>query len=491
MKQYLKHPIFKLVSEVSDQLGFDAYVIGGFVRDLFLDRPSKDVDITVIGSGIKLAEQVAKKAGLPKPKVYRNFGTAMLQFENWEIEFVGARKESYRKNSRKPIVENGTLKDDQNRRDFTINALALSLNKSDFGRLLDPFGGVDDLKNKIIRTPLEAGITFSDDPLRMMRAVRFATQLNFQISPDTLDAIKQKAERIKIVSWERINDELFKIIESQKPSIGFNLIFETGLLNYVLPELKELHGTEYIDGKGHKDNFSHTLEVLDKLSLKTGKPWLRWAAVFHDIGKPASKKYNTETGWTFHAHDFIGARMVPKIFKRMKMPLNEKMRYVQKMVQLHLRPIALTEETVTDSAIRRLLFEAGNDIEDLMLLCEADITSKNPKKVKRFLRNFKIVRDKLIEVEEKDRIRNWEPPISGEIIMKAFEIAPGRDVGVIKNSIREAILDGEIGNDFKEAFHYMIEKGKDLNLESDKNFDDFHQDYSLWKKQLEQKSKQE
>ncbi len=485
MKKYLEHPIFKHVSKVSNQLGYDSYVIGGFVRDLFLNRPSRDVDITVVGSGIKLAEKVAEVAGIRKPKVFKNFGTAMLQLDNMEIEFVGARKESYRRNSRKPIVENGTLSDDQSRRDFTINALALSLNKSDFGCLLDPFGGINDLKNKIIRTPREPVVTFSDDPLRMMRAVRFATQLNFDVFSETLDAIAKESSRIEIVSKERISDEFNKIMESKKPSIGFYLMFDTGLLDYILPELKDLYGTEYIDGKGHKDNFSHTLEVLDKVAAKSDKLWLRWAALLHDIGKPVTKKYDPETGWTFHAHDFIGAKMTPAIFKRMRMPLNEKMRYVQKLIQLHLRPMALTEETVTDSAVRRLLFDARDDIDDLMLLCEADITSKNRRKVKRFLHNFRIVRKKLNEVEEKDRIRNWEPPISGEVIMKAFDIKPGRDVGIIKNAIREAILDGIIKNDFKEAFQFMIKKGKELNLNLVYNIQDFQPEYKRWIQQNE------
>lgn len=480
MIEHLKHPVFKVVSETAEKLGTEAYVIGGFVRDIFLHRRSKDVDIVTVGSGIRLAEEVAKAVGAKKPRVFKNFGTAMLHYKDWEIEFVGARKESYRKNSRKPIVEDGSLQDDQNRRDFTINALALSLNKENYGELLDPFNGIQDLHDSLIRTPLEPGRTFSDDPLRMMRAIRFATQLQFEIHPETFEALRENAHRIKIVSMERVADELQKIMASPKPSIGFDLMFKSGLLQIILPEVYEMYGTEYVDGRGHKDNLYHSLEVLDNVAGKSDNIWLRWAALVHDIGKPVTKKFESEQGWTFHSHDFIGARMVPKMFRRLKLPMNEKMRFVQKLVQLHLRPIALTEENVTDSAIRRLLFDAGDDLEELMTLCEADITSKNPKKVRRYRNNFKMVRRKLKEVEAKDRIRNWEPPISGEIIMKVFDITPGREVGDIKGAIREAILDGEVQNDFRDALNFMKEKGKEMGLKPVKDIDDFEQEEKEW-----------
>jgi tRNA nucleotidyltransferase/poly(A) polymerase len=457
--------IFELIKESAIELGFPTYVVGGYVRDRLLARESKDMDIVCVGSGIELAQQLSSKLRpIPRLTIFKRFGTAMIKHKDLEIEFVGARKESYSHDSRKPAVENGNLEDDQNRRDFTINALAVSLNEENFGEIIDPFNGLHHLELKIIKTPLDPGKTFSDDPLRMLRGIRFSCQLGFTIDENTLESISKYKNRIKIISKERIISELEKILASDKPSVGFKQLFDTGLLELIFPEMAKLYGVDFIDGKGHKDNFYHTLEVVDNISRNTDNIWLRWAAVFHDIAKPPTKRFNKQTGWTFHGHEALGAIMVPKIFKQLKLPLDHKMKYVQKLVRLHLRPISLTKENITDSAIRRLLFEAGEDIEDLMTLCKADITSKNKNKVKRYLENYELVQQKLVEIEENDKLRNWQPPISGEHIMETFKIGPCREVGIIKTAIREAILDGDIKNDFEEAHNYMIEKAKEINL---------------------------
>lgn len=469
-KQALQHPIFKIISQSAKELQLDAYVIGGFVRDFILQRGSaKDIDIVAIGSGIELAKQVAKNLpNNPKVQVFKTYGTAMLRFEDIEIEFVGARKESYHKDSRNPIVENGTLEDDQNRRDFTINALALDLSEEKFGDLLDPFNGIQDLKNAIIRTPLNPDITYSDDPLRMMRAIRFATQLHFEIEEASLKAISKNNHRIEIITKERIVVELNKILESNKPSIGFLLLEKTGLLDYILPELTALKGIDEVEGQRHKDNFYHTLEVVDNISKKTDNLWLRWAALLHDIGKAPTKKFHKKIGWTFHGHEFKGSKMVYQLFKRLKMPLNDKMKFVQKLVLMSSRPIAIADDIATDSAVRRLVFDAGDHIEDLMTLCEADITTKNPVRFKKYHNNFKNVRKKIVEVEERDHIRNFQPPVSGEIIMETFNLKPCREIGIIKETIKEAILEGVIPNDYDAAYQLMLKEGKRLGLEKSK-----------------------
>ena len=470
MQDSLGHKVFGVVAQVAAETGVKAYVVGGYVRDIFLKRPSKDVDYTVIGDGIDFAQAVAKKLGDNSDvHVFKNFGTAMIKNEDWDIEFVGARKESYQSESRKPLVSPGSFEDDLSRRDFTINTLAISMNADDYGQLIDFYNGMQDLNDGIIKTPLAPGITFSDDPLRMMRAIRFASQLNFTLHPETLQGIKDNSHRIEIVSMERVSDEINKIILSPKPSVGFSLLFDTGLLQLVFPEMALLHGVETIDGLSHKDNFYHTIQVLDNLCRESDDIWLRWSAILHDIAKPQTKRFYKGEGWTFHGHEDKGARMVKGIFKRLRLPLNEKMKFVEKMVQLHLRPIVLSQEIVTDSAVRRLIFDAGEDIFSLLKLCRADITTKNELKVRKFLNNLKVVEDKIRDVEERDRVRNWQPPIDGIEIMELFGIGAGREIGVLKNALREAILDGEIKNDYNEGLEFIIKKGTEIGLKPKNN----------------------
>ncbi|HQQ93249.1 MAG TPA: HD domain-containing protein [Bacteroidia bacterium] len=463
MYPFLQEPVFQLISDCSSRLGLSTYAIGGYVRDHFLKRPNKDIDIVTLGPGIELARQVQKALGKEAQlSVFKTYGTAQIKYKDLEVEFVGARKESYHLHSRKPVVENGSLQDDQNRRDFTINALAIGISKDNFGKLLDPFNGLRDLENRILRTPLDPDITYSDDPLRMMRAIRFSSQLGFSIEEGSYAAIARNKDRIHIVSKERISDELNKIILSPKPSVGFKLLLNTGLLQIIFPEMAKLLGTDTIKGMSHKDNFYHTLEVLDNVSAKSDQLWLRWAAILHDIAKPLTKRFEEGVGFTFHGHEDKGARMVPGIFAQLKLPLNEKMKYVQKLVELHLRPIVLAKSEVTDSAVRRLLFEAGDDIDDLMLLCECDITTKNPNKVKRYMANFELVRRKLVDIEQKDHIRNWQPPISGEEIMKLYNLKPSREVGVLKNALKDAVLDGVVENTYESALAFLNRKFKEM-----------------------------